>query len=64
MDDETYVLSKFSQLPGQAFYVSKKRGDVKEQFRTQKNQNSQKDLWCGRQSAAAVSGVQVSLHKA
>jgi len=28
MDDETYVLSKFSQLPGQAFYVARERGSV------------------------------------
>lgn len=34
MDDETYVLSKFSQLPGQEFYTAKERGGVEEKFRT------------------------------
>lgn len=34
MDDETYVLSKFAQLPGQEFYSAKERGEVAERFRT------------------------------
>lgn len=36
MDDETYVLSKFSQLPGQEFYTAKERGGVEETYRTKK----------------------------
>ena len=36
MDDETYVLADFSQLPGQKFYVADARGNVEEKFRTQK----------------------------
>lgn len=36
MDDETYVLSDFSQLPGQEFYVADARGNVPEKFRTQR----------------------------
>lgn len=34
MDDETYVLCDFSQLPGQEFYTACGRGNVEKQFRT------------------------------
>lgn len=34
MDDETYVLGNFSQLPGQDFYSARERAGVPEQFRT------------------------------
>ena len=33
MDDETYVLADFSQLPGQKFYVADAQGNVEEKFR-------------------------------
>lgn len=36
MDDETYVLCSFSQLPGQEFYISRGRGNVPKEFRTKK----------------------------
>jgi len=34
MDDETYVLADFAQLP---FYVAGSRGNVDEEFRTSRN---------------------------
>jgi len=61
MDDETYVLSKFSQLPGQAFYVANERGGVAEEFRTQQKSKFPKRfmVWqaictCGFRSAVFV----------
>jgi len=61
MDDETYVLSKFSQLPGQGFYVAKERGGVEEQFRVQHKSKFPKRfmVWqaicsCGLRSASFV----------
>lgn len=33
MDDETYVKADFNQLPGQEFYVAKKRGDADPKFK-------------------------------
>ena len=36
IDDETYVLADFSQLPGQDFYVADSRGNFSEEFRTKK----------------------------
>jgi len=61
MDDETYVLSKFSQLPGQEFYTAKERGGVEERYRTkQKSKYSKKFLvWqaicsCGERSQVFI----------
>jgi len=57
MDDETYVLSKFSQLPGQEFYTAKERGGVEEKFRTKQKSKFPKKflIWqaicsCGARS--------------
>jgi len=57
MDDETYVLGDFSQLPGQEFYVANSRGNVEEKFRTRKQSKFPKRylIWqaictCGGQS--------------
>lgn len=36
MDDETYVLADFSQLPGLEFYTADHRGGVDEEFRVKK----------------------------
>lgn len=36
IDDETYVLADFKQLPVQKFYVADARGNVEAQFRAQK----------------------------
>ena len=44
MDDETYVLTKFCQLPGQEFYSATQRGGVEERFRTKKNQSSRQSF--------------------
>lgn len=61
MDDETYVLCDFSQLPGQEFYTARSRGGVKKKFRTkQKTKFPKKFLvWqaicsCGKRSQAFV----------
>lgn len=61
MDDETYVLSKFAQLPGQEFYTAKERGGVEEQFRTKLQSKFPKKflVWqaicsCGQRSASFV----------
>lgn len=61
MDDETYVLANFSQLPGQEFYVADSRGNVEEQYRTQKKSKFPRKflVWqaictCGRRSQPFV----------
>lgn len=61
MDDETYVLSKFAQLPGQEFYSAKERGGVAERFRTKLKSKFPKKflVWqaicsCGQRSASFV----------
>lgn len=61
MDDETYVLADFRQLPGQNFYVADARGNVEEQFRTQKQTKFPKKflVWqaicsCGKRSKSFV----------
>lgn len=61
MDDETYVLCDFSQLPGLAFYTARSRGGVKNKFRTkQKSKFPKKFLvWqaicsCGKRSQSFV----------
>lgn len=61
MDDETYVLGDFSQLPGQEFYVADARGNVDEKFRTQKKTKFPTKflVWqaictCGKRSAAFI----------
>lgn len=61
MDDETYVLSDFKQLPGQKFYVADSRGNVAEEFRVQKKSKFPKKflVWqaictCGQRSRSFV----------
>lgn len=54
MDDETYVLTKFSQLPGQEFYTATKRGGVEEQFRIKKNLSFLQNFWSGKPYAVVV----------
>lgn len=61
MDDETYVLGDFSQLPGQEFYVADARGNVEEKFRTQKKTKFPKKflVWqaicsCGKRSTSYI----------
>lgn len=61
MDDETYVLADFSQLPGQKFYVADARGNVEEKFRTQKQTKFPRKflVWqaicsCGKRSQSFV----------
>lgn len=61
MDDETYVLADFSQLPGQEFYVAESRGNVEEQYRTQKKSKFPRKflVWqaictCGKRSTSFV----------
>lgn len=67
MDDETYVLGSFSQLPGQEFYVSKGRGNVAKQFRTKKKTKFPKKflVWqaicsCGERSRAFVTSGSIN----
>lgn len=57
MDDESYVLADFKQLPGQEFYVADSRGNVDEEFRTMKQAKFPKKflIWqaicsCGERS--------------
>ena len=61
MDDETYVLCEFSQLPGQEFYSATKRGGVEEKFRSKKKSKFPKKflVWqaicgCGKRSKCFV----------
>ena len=61
MDDETYVLGDFSQLPGVDFYVADTRGNVHEQYKTQKKTKFPKKflVWqaicsCGKRSSSYV----------
>lgn len=61
MDDETYVLMDFSQLPGQGFYSSVGRGNVNKSFRTKKKSKFPKKhlVWqaictCGDRSQSFV----------
>ena len=45
MENETYVLANFLQLPGQEFYVADARGNVTEKFRVQKRSKFLKRFW-------------------
>lgn len=61
MDDETYVLADFSQLPGQEFYTADSRGNVEEQFRVKKQSKYPKKflVWqaictCGKRSSIFI----------
>lgn len=61
MDDETYVLCDFAQLPGQEFYSAMERGGVAEQFKTKKKAKFPKKflVWqaicsCGQRSQSYV----------
>lgn len=61
MDDETYVLADFSQLPGQECYSAVGRGNVEEKFRTQKKSKFPKKylVWqaicsCGDRSQSFI----------
>lgn len=62
MDDETYVLEDFKQLPGLAFYTAMQRNAVAECYRTKKQSKFPKKylVWqaicsCGRKSKSFVS---------
>lgn len=48
MDDETYVLADFLQLPGQEFYVTNARWNVPEDCRVKNNQNFQTSFFSGK----------------
>lgn len=67
MDDETYILADFSQLPGQAFYVADARGNVEEQYRTKKQTKFPKKflVWqaicsCGKRSQTFVTSGSIN----
>lgn len=67
MDDETYVLCDFSQLPGQEFYSATERGKVAEEFRTKKKTKFPKKylIWqaicsCGLRSQSFVTSGSVN----
>lgn len=67
MDDETYVLADFSQLPGQEFYVSDVRGNVAEKFRSKKQTKYPKKflVWqaicsCGQRSQSFVTSGSIN----
>lgn len=67
MDDETYVLADFSQLPGQEFYVSRGRGNVPEEFRTRKKSKFPKKylVWqaicsCGERSQSFITNGSIN----
>ena len=67
MDDETYVLADFSQLPGQDFYVADERGNVQEEYRTKKQTKFPKKflVWqaicsCGKRSQIFVSSGSIN----
>lgn len=62
MDDETYVVEDFRQLPGLGFYTAMQRNAVAERFRTKKVSKFPKKylIWqaicsCGRKSKCFVS---------
>lgn len=61
MDDETYVLADFSQLPGRSYYVADGRGNVDDQFKFQKKTKFPKKylVWqaictCGERSSKFI----------
>lgn len=67
MDDETYVLADFNQLPGQEFYVADARGNVEEQYKVKKMTKFPKKflVWqaicsCGRKSDSFVTSGSVN----
>ena len=61
MDDETYVLEDFKQLPGMCFYTVMQRNGVEEHFRTKKKAKfPKKNIWFGRQYAAVVEQAKAS----
>ena len=61
MDDKTYVLGNFSQLPGQEFYVADARGNVAEEFRVQKRSKFQRSFWYGKPFVLVVYEAVLSL---
>lgn len=61
MDDETYVLADFLQLPGQEYYVADTRGNVAEECRVQRSSKFPKKflVWqaicsCGERSSSFI----------
>lgn len=67
MDDETYVLCDFSQLPGQEYYTATSRGDVEEEFRTKRKSKFPKKflIWqaicsCGERSKFFITSGNVN----
>lgn len=67
MDDETYVLCDFSQLPGQDFYSAIGRGNVSKEFRTKKKSKFPKKflVWqaicsCGERSQSFVTSGSIN----
>lgn len=67
MDDETYVLADFSQLPGQEFYTADSRGNVAEKFKAKKITKFPKKflVWqaicsCGKKSSSFVTSGTVN----
>jgi hypothetical protein len=67
MDDETYILSSFNQLPGQEFYTASGRGDVDKRFRTKMKSKFPKKylVWqaictCGMRSQTFVASGTVN----
>ena len=60
MDDETYVLKDFKQLPEICFYTVMQRNGVEEHFRTKKKAKFPKNIWFGRQYAAVVEQAKAS----
>ena len=67
MDDETYVLEDFKQLPGMCFYTGMQQNGVEEHFRTKKNTKLHKKylIWqatcsCGRASQSFITAGTVN----
>ena len=67
MDDETYVLCEFSQLPGQEFYSATSRSGVSYEFRTKKKSKFPKKflVWqaissCGKKSSCFVTSGSIN----
>ena len=54
MDDETYVVVDFKQLPGRSFYRVIRRFAVAHQFKYHSLKKSPKRIWLGRLSALAT----------
>lgn len=67
MDDETYVLGDFSQLPGQDYYVADARGNVEDKYKTKKLTKFPKKflVWqaicsCGKRSQSFVTSGSIN----